>query len=65
GAADAGEDQAAARRGAAVRQARARRRGQGPHQGQRPRVRSDRGRAEAAQEEQEGCQRNARERGGL
>ena len=39
GAADAGEDQAAAGRGIAVRQIGQRRRGQGPHQGQCPGVR--------------------------
>ncbi len=48
-AAGAGEDQATAGRGTAVRQAGRRRRGQGPHQGQRPGVRDHPRPAQAAQ----------------
>ena len=45
----AGEDQAAARRGTAVRQAGQRRRGQGPHQGQCPGVRDRPGAAQGGE----------------
>ncbi len=46
-----GEDQAAARRGAVVRQAGERRRGQGPHQGQCPGVRDRTGAAQGVKSE--------------
>ena len=64
GPAGAGEDQAAARRGTAVRQAGQRRRGQGPHQGQCPgvrdRPRGAQARQRQAQSEGEGCEESQR-----